>query len=483
LGITDEQGSPFANVFADIADSVIPSVVAVIPTKVDTVTFHRNPFSQFFDEHFGDRNPFNDFFDDGGGSGGSEPRVEPRERRQQGLGSGVVVSPDGYILTNYHVVAGADEIEVSLADERVLSASFVGGDSLSDVAVIKINETVSDLPVAYLGDSHTLRPGDWVIAVGNPFSLTSSVTVGIISALGRSVAGQGTFQNFIQTDAAINPGNSGGALVNIRGELIGINTMIYTRSGGYMGIGFAIPINMARRIMEDLIYYGEVIRGWIGVSVQDLNEAMRGALGFARRTGVLVAEVYEGQPADKAGVQRGDIVLSIGKTSIRSVNELRNAIAALRPGDMVPVRVLRDGKEKELWIEAGQRSEQKTKGLAKHRHSGAANRRRRAKVETATAAGITVADITKALRAEYDIPSEVRGVVVLDLSSSFSDARRGLERGDVISEARVSGGTHAVDDADSYDRAFRGIEPGDAVLLLVHRGARTLFVGFRLRPQ
>ena len=268
-------------VIADVAEKVVPTVVSVIPTKIDTVVFSNNPFYQFFGgDPFGG---FEEFFGQQpkGQRRSAPPPVEKKEYRQQGLGSGVIVSKDGYILTNYHVVAGANEIEIRTADKRSFQASVVGLDSLADIAVIKIREKVKDLPVAFLGNSDRLRPGDWAIAIGNPFSLTSSVTLGIISALKRAAPGNSdSYQNFIQTDAAINPGNSGGALVNIDGELVGINTMIYTQSGGYMGIGFAIPINMARQIMEDLIYEGKVARGWLGVSIQEIDGTTREALNL-----------------------------------------------------------------------------------------------------------------------------------------------------------------------------------------------------------
>jgi serine protease Do len=273
----------------------------------------------------------------------------------------VIVSKDGYILTNYHVVAGADEIEVKTSDNRSFQAEIVGTDSLSDVAVIKIKEKAKNLPVAYLGDSDKLRPGDWAIAIGNPFSLASSVTMGIISALGRTTGGNAnSYQNFIQTDAAINPGNSGGALVNIHGELIGINTMIYTQSGGYMGIGFAIPINMARRIMEDLIYEGKVSRGWLGVMIQDLDATTRDALKISPETkGVLIGDVFKDQPADKAGFRRGDIVVSVDNKAVSNPNELKNAIANIRPGNKVPVEILRDGKKMTLHVTLSGRDKSK----------------------------------------------------------------------------------------------------------------------------
>jgi serine protease Do len=277
----------FRNVFADVAATMTPTVVSVILTKIDTVSFYRNPFYRFFGGDSSSGNPFDFFF---GPPQNQNPRrkqrpdVEKRTFRQQAQGSGVIVSSDGYILTNYHVISGANEIQVKLADERSFDARIVGSDSLSDVAVIKLKSPPANLPVAALGNDENLRPGDWALAIGNPFSLSSTVTLGIISAKGRRVGNPDLYQNFLQTDAAINPGNSGGALVDIDGKVIGINTMIYTETGGFMGIGFAIPITMAKHAMDDLIKSGRVIRGWIGIAIQDIDQQMRQALdlGHAR---------------------------------------------------------------------------------------------------------------------------------------------------------------------------------------------------------
>lgn len=355
----------FRSVFADIAEKVVPTVVSVIPTKIDTVIFYKNPFYNFFSDPFSEATPFEFFFgfpDRRSPGRRAQPEVRKQERRQQGIGSGVIVSEDGYILTNYHVVNGADEIEVKTNDGRQFKAEIVGCDSLADVAVIKIKEKVKGLVVAYLGDSDKLRPGDWTIAIGNPFSLTSSVTAGIVSALNRQVSGRDALQSFIQTDAAINPGNSGGALVNLDGELIGINTMIYTRSGGYMGIGFAIPINMAKRIMEDLICYGFVQRGWIGVSIQDIDPATREAMELGQIRGVLVSDVHKNQPAERAGVKRGDIITGIDGKNIIETNQLRIIIASLRPGMKVPLTVMRNGKQIEFKLSIGSRNSRNSSG-------------------------------------------------------------------------------------------------------------------------
>lgn len=330
----------FKTIFADVAEQVIPVVVSITSTQIDTIyqRSHPNPYDFFgFGFPFGEPQQRN-----------QQQRPQARERRQSGIGSGVIVSSDGYILTNSHVVSGANEIKITLHDDREYPAEIVGFDSLSDVAVVKITQEVKDLPVAYLGDSDKLRPGDWVMAVGNPFSLSSTVTTGIVSALGRHTGGE-QYQNFIQTDAAINPGNSGGALVNIDGELVGINTMIYTRSGGYMGIGFAIPISMAKNIMEQLIYNGEVKRGWLGISIANIDQNMTEALGLKEK-GVLINEVFENEPAQRAGIQSGDVVVSIDGKKTPNPNELRNIVATLIAGKKYSIEIIRDGKKKSLTV-------------------------------------------------------------------------------------------------------------------------------------
>lgn len=480
-GAAEKLGT-FKTVFAEVAEEVVPTVVSVIPTKVDTVAFYRNPFYRFFDNPDRGGNPFDFFFGDprrGRGQRG-EPEVEKRERRRKGLGSGVIVSEEGYILTNYHVVSGADEIDVKLNDGRVFEAKIVGNDSLSDVAVIKIAEKAKNLPVAYLGDSDKLRPGDWAIAIGNPFSLTSSVTTGIVSALGRNVMGGQKYQNFIQTDAAINPGNSGGALVNIEGALIGINTMIYSRTGGYMGIGFAVPINMARDIMEDLIYEGKVIRGWIGVAIQDIDPATRDALDLGNRRGVLIGDVYDGQPAAKAGIQRGDIVLSIDEVEVGGANELRNLVATLDPGEKVPVVVLRDGKEKELSLKVGRRDQETLRKLAKKGQGEQDSPKEAEKLQERL--GITVANLTARKRSEYGIPRRVKGVVVVEVNQEFIDASRVLKEGDVISEVKIKErGFRRVSSVKEFDKATAGLEGGDSVMFLIRRDGRSFFAAFKVK--
>ncbi len=467
---TTPQMGAFKTIIADLAEKVVPTVVQVIPTKIDTVIFSNNPFYQFFGDPFG----FDDFFGQPR-QRRAPPQVQKREQRQQGLGSGVIVSKDGYILTNFHVVAGADEIEVKTSDNRSFQAEIVGSDSLSDVAVIKIKEKASNLPVAYLGDSDKLRPGDWAIAVGNPFSLSSSVTLGIVSALGRTtMSDANAYQNFIQTDAAINPGNSGGALVNIEGELIGINTMIYSRSGGYMGIGFAIPINMARKIMEDLIYEGKVSRGWLGVMIQELDQTTREAFDLGADTkGVLIGDVFKDQPAEKAGLKRGDVVISVDGLKTTTTNELRNRIAAIRPGRKVPVVVIRSGKEKTLYVTLTGRDSAKTDG-AEETKDGSESKETG---DMAEKLGITAGPITQELREKLDLGKNVKGVVIMEISPSSQAAQEGLMGSDVILEINRT----PIETTKDFKSALKGVKPGDSILFLLQRQGNTFFKAFKIR--
>ncbi|MCL2218920.1 MAG: DegQ family serine endoprotease [Chitinispirillia bacterium] len=471
----------FTTVFADVAENVVPTVVSVIPTKIDTVVFNNNPFYQFFnDPFFGGGNPFGDFFGGRQPQRGAPPQQPQRqERRRQGLGSGVIVSRDGYILTNSHVVAGADEIEVRTSDGRNFAADIVGQDSLTDVAVLKIKDRVNNLPVAFLGDSDKLRPGDWAIAVGNPFSLTSSVTMGIVSALDRTTGAQGggaaTYQNFIQTDAAINPGNSGGALVNIRGELIGINTMIYTQSGGNMGIGFAIPINMARRIMEDLIYDGKVSRGWLGVSIQELDASTREAFGVsADIRGVLIGDVFKDQPADKAGIRRGDIVTSIDGKATESLNQLRNNVAAIHPGRTVPVELLRNGRKVTVQVRLTARDET---AAAAAPEGAPAGDQQAPQPTDGQFVGMKAGPLTKEVRDQLGLPAAIQGVVVAEVARGSQAAQEGLRVNDVILEVN----RRPVPSMKDFTQAVKGVKPGDSVLFLIQREGSTFYRAFRVR--
>jgi serine protease Do len=334
--------------FENVASIITPSVVNIKavskPKKKSEASQSRarDPFFEQFREFFGD-----DFVERFGG-----PQQAPGRPDAQNAGTGVIVSSDGRILTNNHVVEGADEITVQLADGRTFKAKKVGSDPRSDLAVIKIKAT--GLTPAKLGSSDTLKIGEWVVAAGNPFGLDNSITAGIVSAKGRSILGSGQYEDFIQTDAAINPGNSGGPLVNLRGEVIGINTAIFSRSGGYMGIGFAIPVNMAKHVMESLIDSGKVVRGWLGVAIQPVTEEAARSFGYKSTDGALVGGVEDGTPAGKAGIRQGDIITQIDDLQIKNVNQLRNHIAALKPGTSVRIKLFRNGDTESVKVKIGE---------------------------------------------------------------------------------------------------------------------------------
>ena len=314
------------------------AAAAALPAVVSVTAYARRPRQAFEDDpafrfFHGDRVP---------GGGG-----------RTGKGSGVIVSPQGYLLTNHHVIAGAGEVEVRLADGRDTVARVVGTDPETDIAVLKVE--LERLPAITLGDSRSLQVGDSVLAIGNPFNVGQTVTAGIVSALGRSRLGLSTFENFIQTDAAIYPGNSGGALVDARGALVGINTAIYSSSGGNLGIGFAVPIDLAREVMDGLVREGRVVRGWIGVEPRDLTPELAESMQLPSREGVLVAGVLQGGPASAAGLRPGDVVLALGGRQVRSTEELLRAVAALKPGTRTAVVVQRGGQRAEVAVTVAER--------------------------------------------------------------------------------------------------------------------------------
>ncbi|AKM30270.1 2-alkenal reductase [Pandoraea faecigallinarum] len=326
---------PAAGSYADGAQKAMPAVVSIFSSKEQKQ--NRDPRL--------DDPLFRYFFGDGGGTVRQDP--------VSSLGSGVIVSSEGYILTNHHVVDGADEIEVALADGRKARAKLVGSDPETDLAVLKI--TLDNLPAITLGRMEQVRVGDVVLAIGNPFGVGQTVTMGIISALGRNHLDISTFENFIQTDAAINPGNSGGALVDVNGNLLGINTAIYSRSGGNMGIGFAIPVSTARSVLESIITTGGVTRGWVGVEPQDITSDIAESFGLQQDSGVIIAGVVQGGPADKAGVQPGDILAKVNDESIRDTTELLNVIAQIKPGTQARLHVTRKKKDLDLTVTIGKR--------------------------------------------------------------------------------------------------------------------------------
>jgi len=330
-----DQGS-----YREAARRAMPAVVNIFTTKEarsQAHPFNNDPF-------------FRRFFGDGPGA---------QDEKQFSLGSGVIVSPEGYILTNDHVIAGAEEMEVALADGRKIPAKLVGSDPDTDLAVIKVN--LKNLPSITLGRLDQAKVGDVVLAIGNPFGVGQMVTMGIVSALGRNHLGINTFENFIQTDAAINPGNSGGALVDIHGHLLGINNVIYTRSGGSLGIGFAIPVTTVKTVMDAIIKNGQVVRGWIGVEPQDITPELAESFGLQKSSGTIIAGVLRGGPADKAGVKPGDILLSVADKPVTDTVSMLNLVAQLTPGDKVRVTVLRKSQEAALDITVGRRPRSKSR--------------------------------------------------------------------------------------------------------------------------
>jgi serine protease DegQ len=327
-------GGPLESSYADAAQKAMPAVVNVFSSKDGSLPPDPRAKDPLFRYFFGDRN-----------------------RRQQepaaNLGSGVIVSSEGYILTNQHVVDGADQIEIALADGRTSEAKVIGVDPETDLAVLKVNMT--NLPTITLGRMDQTRVGDVVLAIGNPFGVGQTVTMGIVSALGRNHLGINTFENFIQTDAPINPGNSGGALVDIHGNLLGINTAIYSRSGGSLGIGFAIPVSTARSVLESIITTGTVTRGWIGVEPQDVTPEIAESFGLEQKTGAIVAGVLKGGPADKAGIKPGDILIGVNGQDITDTTRLLNVIAQIKPGTDAKVHLVRKNKELDLTVMIGKR--------------------------------------------------------------------------------------------------------------------------------
>lgn len=426
---------------ADVAERVLPSVVTVSTTVVQRQQGMMFPFF-------------------GGG---------PSERQSQGIGSGVIVSGDGYILTNNHVVAEAKEIKVTLADKREFDATVIGTDPKSDLAVIKIKGAPSGLVAAEFGDSSKLRLGDVVLAVGNPLGVGETVTMGIVSAKGRADLGITAYEDFIQTDAAINPGNSGGALINTEGKLVGINTAILSRTGGYQGIGLAIPSSMARPIMETLKANGKVSRGFLGVGIQDVDHDLATALKLSSPNGVLLTEVRSGGPGGKAGLLRGDVVTKVDGRAVTSTGQFRNLIASSGAKKRVALEVMRDGKPVALNVELGEVPDDGAEAGASGPSGGGSPQ-----ATTGGALnGVTFEELTPEHRRTLGLSDVQHGVVITDLEPRSSAAKAGLRPGDVVLELnRV-----AVDSLSTFKEQYNKAS-GD-VLLLVQRRGGTLFVVVR----
>jgi serine protease Do len=440
----------FSEGFSAVVEPLLPAVVNISTSKV--VKSQRGGENPFFNDPF-----FRQFFGNPDGDDGGQPR----EQKEHSLGSGVIVNPDGYILTNNHVVDGASDVQVTLSDKRQLKAKIVGTDPRTDIAVLKI--PASNLSTVTLGDSTKAKVGDIVLAIGDPFGIGETVTMGIVSAKGRRdlrLEGPEGYEDFIQTDASINPGNSGGALVNTRGELIGINTAIISNGGGgNQGIGFAVPVNMARTVMEQILKTGKVTRGFLGVSIQEVTPDLAKAFNLPSAEGALVGDVTPDSPGAKAGLQKGDVITALNGQKVTDYHDLRLRISQIAPGTSVKLEVYRNGQKQEMTATLGEYPEKAQ--TAENAQPG----------ETPALEGVQVENLTSDIAQQLNLPPGTHGVVITRVDPDSTAAETGLERGDVIQEVNRK----AVNNVEQFRAAVRAAG-NQQLLLLVNRGGNTQFV-------
>lgn len=439
---------------ADIVELTQKSVVHIQVEKTYKTGAQGSPYNNPFDL-------FNDqFFDQffPGNRGNRSFPNQPREYKQQGAGSGSIIDKKGHILTNNHVVGEADKITIRLFDGREFEAKIVGTDPLTDIAVIKIEG--KNLDPIKLGDSDEIRIGESVIAIGNPFGLSHTVTMGIVSAKGRSNVDIADYEDFIQTDAAINPGNSGGPLVNLKGEIVGVNTAIFTKSGGYQGIGFSVPINMARNIMDQLIDNGKVARGWLGILLQDITNDLSKALDLKDNKGALVAQVTEGSPADKAGLKRGDVIVTYGSKKIKNADHLKNEVGLTLPNSNVTLGIIRDGKSKNFTVKLGSRPTDQFADAGT--------------TQSGNSLGVIVQNITPDLAKQYGYKRYKGGVIITSIAPNTPAANAGLRPGHLILEIN----RQPIDDISTFERLISKTDIRQGVLLLVgtQNGAQYIII-------
>ena len=439
---------------AAIVKRVISAVVHISVEK----TVNRNQpqpekLPDFFDDEF-----FRRFF---------QPRM-PREFKQRSLGSGSIVDKKGFILTNNHVVEGADKIIVKLPDGREFEAKLVGADPGTDLAVVKIEG--DDLPIAKLGNSDQIEVGESVIAIGNPFGLEQTITAGIVSAKGRSALGVTAYEDFIQTDASINPGNSGGPLINLKGEVVGVNTAIFSRSGGNQGIGFAIPINMARVVMESLINSGRVVRGFLGVVIQNVTDELAAAMGLESKSGVLISHVGPETPAGRAGIRQGDVITLFNRRSVKTSNELRNAVAAIKPGTAVPVNLVRNGKTISLKVKIGEQPSDMSAAIGRPGEGEEKPNGGSGGFTAERELGVVVRDLTPELAREFGYEG-LSGVFIQQVEPDSPAAEVGIRQGALI----VQMDRKPVNNVREFRRIYAQVPSGKHLLLLVRLGKFTQF--------
>ncbi|MFY9751215.1 MAG: DegQ family serine endoprotease [Candidatus Acidiferrales bacterium] len=435
----------FQNGFSAVLKPALPAVVNIHTSKM--VKPDRSQMSPFFNDPM-----FRQFFGDQFGQG--QDQMKPQ--REQSLGSGVIITADGTILTNNHVVDGATDIKVQLSDKREYQAKVIGTDSKTDIAVLKID--ASGLPTLPLGDSTSMKVGDLVFAIGDPFGIGETATMGIVSATGRGGLGIENYEDFIQTDASINPGNSGGAMIDIHGNLIGINTAILAgNSGGNQGIGFAIPINMAKNVMDQILTHGKVVRGYLGIYIEDVTPELAKQFGLSQAGGVLVGDVEPGKPAAKAGLKRGDVILKLNGQTLASRNDLQLQISQTAPGTAVNLDVWRDGKTQPFTVTLEQLPEKDAEAATGETSEGGLD-------------GVQVQELTPDVAQELDLKPGVHGVVVSQVDPSSAAAAVGVQRGDVIQEVNH----HTVTNVQEYKQALAstGNQP---VLLLINHGGITRY--------
>ena len=444
----------FQNGFASVLKPALPAVVNIHTSKM--VKQQRGQNSPFFNDPF-----FQQFFGDQFGQGG-----QARPQREQSLGSGVIVTPDGTILTNNHVIDGATDIEVDLSDKREFKAKLVGTDAKSDVAVLKIDAT--GLPTLALGDSSHLQVGDVVFAIGDPFGVGETATMGIVSATGRNYLGieNGGYEDFIQTDASINPGNSGGAMIDLRGNLVGINTAIITGGGGgNQGIGFAIPVTMAKSVMDQIVEHGKVVRGYLGVYIQGVDPTIAKQFGAQANRGALIGDVSPDAPGAKAGLKRGDIVTELNGQPVESADQLRLHISQMAPGTQVKLGVMRDGKMQDINVTLGELPADKTASNEPNQ-SG----------ESGGLQGVEVQELTPDVANELNLGPGTRGVVVSSVDPSSPAAEAGISRGDVIQEVNHK----PVTNIQQYRQAVAAAGSQPVLVLVNHNGVTQYRV---IQPQ
>lgn len=472
LGVTSvsqiANARPAPDSFADLAEKLLPSVVNISTSQM--VAERQGP-----DFQFPPGSPFEDLFRDfmdrngQGGQGGQAPQ----QRRATALGSGFIISPDGYIVTNNHVIDGADEITVRLHDGDTLEAELIGRDPKTDVALLKV-EPKEDLPFVKWGDSDSARIGDWAMAIGNPFGLGGTVTAGIISARNRDI-NQGPYDDFIQTDASINRGNSGGPLFNLEGDVIGINSAIYSPSGGSVGIGFAIPAGIAQSVVDQLKEYGRTRRGWLGVHIQTVTEDIADSVGLDTATGAMVAGVSDESPAKEAGIKQGDVILKFDGKDVESMRRLPRIVAETKIGKDVDVEIWRDGKKQTVQVELGELEEEVVAASADPSEGQDAPEIAEADIAEL---GMKVANVDDALRQRYNLAEGTEGVIVTEVAGDSYAAEKGVRPGDIIIEASHS----SVSNVEDVTNAVKAALDDDkrTILMLIETSAGPRYFGLTL---